>query len=87
MINFHRPETWQDPAFTLRAPGTTPPSGDFCLVWEGTESDLRALLERVGARIEEGPVERRGARRAMASSIYVRDPDGNLLEFMRYLGV
>jgi catechol 2,3-dioxygenase-like lactoylglutathione lyase family enzyme len=84
MINFHRPETWQDPAFTLRAPGTTPPSGDFCVVWEGTESDLRALLERVGARIEEGPVERRGARRAMASSIYVRDPDGNLLEFMTY---
>jgi catechol 2,3-dioxygenase-like lactoylglutathione lyase family enzyme len=84
MINFHRPETWQDPAFTLRAPGTKPPSGDFCVVWEGSESDLRALLERVGARIEEGPVERRGARRAMASSIYVRDPDGNLLEFMRY---
>jgi catechol 2,3-dioxygenase-like lactoylglutathione lyase family enzyme len=84
MINFHRPETWQDPAFTLRAPGTKPPSGDFCVVWEGSESDLRALLERVGARIEEGPVERRGARRATASSIYVRDPDGNLLEFMRY---
>jgi len=84
MINFHRPETWQDPAFTLRAPGTRPPSGDFCVVWEGGESDLRSLLEGVGARIEEGPVERRGARRVMASSIYVRDPDGNLLEFMIY---
>jgi len=84
MINFHRPEVWQDPAFTLRAPGTTPPSGDFCVVWEGTEPELRELLERVGARIEEGPVERRGARRVMASSIYVRDPDGNLLEFMTY---
>ena len=57
MINFHRPEIWQDPAFTLRAPGTRPPSGDFCVVWEGSESDLRSLLERVGARIEEGPVE------------------------------
>ena len=84
MINFHRPETWQDPAFTLRAPGTKPPSGDFCVVWDGSEGDLRSLLEQLGARIEEGPVERRGARRAMASSIYVRDPDGNLLEFMRY---
>ena len=84
MINFHRPETWQDPAFTLRAPGTKPPSGDFCVVWEGSEAELRSLLEQVGARIEEGPVERRGARRTMASSIYVRDPDGNLLEFMRY---
>ena len=84
MINFHRPETWQDPAFTLRAPGTKPPSGDFCVVWEGSEAELRSLLEQVGARIEEGPVERRGGRRVMASSIYVRDPDGNLLEFMRY---
>ena len=84
MINFHRPETWQDPAFTLRAPATKPPSGDFCVVWEGSEAELRSLLEQVGARIEEGPVERRGARRTMASSIYVRDPDGNLLEFMTY---
>lgn len=84
MINFHRPEIWQDPAYTLRAPGTKPPAGDFCVVWEGTRRELEALLERVGARIEEGPVERRGARRVSASSIYTRDPDGNLLEFMTY---
>jgi catechol 2,3-dioxygenase-like lactoylglutathione lyase family enzyme len=84
MINFHRPETWQDPANTLRAPGTKPPSGDFCVVWEGTEAELRELLAHVGASIEEGPVERRGARKVVASSIYTRDPDGNLLEFMRY---
>jgi catechol 2,3-dioxygenase-like lactoylglutathione lyase family enzyme len=38
----------------------------------------------VGAEIEEGPVERHGGRRAAASSVYVRDPDGNLLEFMIY---
>ncbi len=84
MINFHQPETWQNPSYTLRAPGTKPPSGDFCVVWEGTEAELRALLANVGASIEEGPVERRGARRVMASSIYTRDPDGNLLEFMSY---
>jgi catechol 2,3-dioxygenase-like lactoylglutathione lyase family enzyme len=84
MINFHRPQTWQNPAYTLRAPGTRPPSGDFCVVWEGSEADLRTLLERVGARIEEGPVERTGARRVVGSSIYTRDPDGNLLEFMMY---
>ena len=84
MINFHRPETWQDPSNTLRAPGTKPPAGDFCVVWEGTDAELRALLAKVGASVEEGPVERRGARRVMASSIYTRDPDGNLLEFMAY---
>jgi len=86
MINFHRPETWQDPSNTLRAPGTKPPAGDFCVVWEGTDAELRALLAQVGASVEEGPVERRGARRVMASSIYTRDPDGNLLEFMSYPG-
>jgi catechol 2,3-dioxygenase-like lactoylglutathione lyase family enzyme len=39
-----------------------------------------------GARavIEEGPVPRRGARGIEATSVYVRDPDGNLVEFMRY---
>ena len=84
MINFHMPETWQNPNYTLRAPGTKPPSGDFCVVWEGTEEELRSLLARVGASVEEGPVERRGARRVTASSIYTRDPDGNLLEFMKY---
>ena len=51
MINFHRPETWQDPAFTLRAPGTKPPAGDFCVVWEGSEAELRSLLEQVGERL------------------------------------
>ena len=33
---------------------------------------------------EEGPVPREGALRSPASSVYVRDPDGNLLEFMIY---
>jgi catechol 2,3-dioxygenase-like lactoylglutathione lyase family enzyme len=54
------------------------------VVWEGTEAELRTLLGKVGASVEEGPVERRGARKVMASSIYTRDPDGNLLEFMSY---
>ena len=76
--------TWQNPNYTLRAPGTKPPSGDFCVVWEGTEAELRSLLATVGASVEEGPVERRGARKVVASSIYTRDPDGNLLEFMSY---
>jgi catechol 2,3-dioxygenase-like lactoylglutathione lyase family enzyme len=74
------------PVHTLRAPGTKPPAGDFCVVWEGTDAELRALLAKGGASVEDVPVERRGARRVMASSIYTRDPDGNLLEFMSYPG-
>ena len=84
MINFHRPETWQREGFTLRAPAATPPCGDLCFVWDGSRESLRALLDGLGAAIEEGPVARPGGRRAEGTSMYVRDPDGNLLEFMTY---
>jgi catechol 2,3-dioxygenase-like lactoylglutathione lyase family enzyme len=84
MINFHRPELWSRPAFTLRAPAAVPPCGDLCFVWDGDAESLEALLDGAGATIEEGPVARVGARRAAATSVYVRDPDGNLLEFMTY---
>jgi catechol 2,3-dioxygenase-like lactoylglutathione lyase family enzyme len=84
MINFHRPATWQRESFTLRAPAAKPPCGDLCFVWEGTAEALKAMLDRAGAKIIEGPVARQGGRRKAASSVYVRDPDGNLLEFMIY---
>jgi catechol 2,3-dioxygenase-like lactoylglutathione lyase family enzyme len=84
MINFHRPSRWQNQADTLRAPAARPPCGDFCFVWEGTEQSLRATLNRAAAKIELGPVERAGGRRTTGTSYYVRDPDGNLLEFLIY---
>ena len=84
MINFHRPVLWQRETFTLRAPAARPPCGDLCFVWDGTPQSLKATLDRAGAKIEEGPGPRQGGRRTSASSVYVRDPDGNLLEFMIY---
>jgi len=84
MINFHRPARWQDPAFTLRAPAAKPPCGDFCFVWDGTAAALKAWLQNAEVKIELGPVDRAGGRRKTGSSTYVRDPDGNLLEFMTY---
>ena len=84
MINLHRPALWRSGTFTLRAPAANPPCGDLCFVWEGTPAQLSAALERVGARIIEGPVDRQGGRRRSGSSVYVRDPDGNLLEFLIY---
>lgn len=84
MINFHRPEVWRRGGFTLRAPAAVPPCGDLCFVWDGTVHGLDARLADVGAEIEEGPVDRVGGRRSTGSSVYVRDPDGNLLEFMIY---
>ena len=87
MINFHRPEYWQSGTFTLRAPAAKPPCGDLCFVWEGTAGSLQALLARAKAKIEVGPAPRQGGRKGgslTGSSVYVRDPDGNLLEFMIY---
>ena len=86
-INFHRPAAWQDANFTLRAPAAEPPCGDFCFVWAGTVPELRATLERAGAPVELGPVDRVGGRDggvAAGISYYLRDPDGNLLEFIVY---
>jgi len=84
MINFHRPDHWRDQTFTLRAPSAVPPCGDLCFVWEGSPKSLAELLNHAGAKIEVGPVERQGGRKLTGSSVYVRDPDGNLLEFMIY---
>ncbi len=84
MVNFHREEMWTRTDFTLRAPEAVPPCGDLCVRWEGPAEELDAVLLGAGVVVEEGPVPRRGARGIDATSVYVRDPDGNLLEFMRY---
>jgi catechol 2,3-dioxygenase-like lactoylglutathione lyase family enzyme len=83
MINFHRPEVWQGD-LSLRATSAKPPCGDLCFVWDGSEDALQQLLNGAGVSIEVGPVQREGGRQSTGSSVYVRDPDGNLLEFLRY---
>ena len=86
-INVHPPELWQRPEFTLRGPNARPGCGDFCFVWEGTVADLDAMLRAAGAPVEAGPVPRAGGRgggRTLGTSLYTRDPDGNLLEFIVY---
>ncbi len=86
-INLHEPSEWQDPAFTLRGPTAQPGCGDLCFVWGGTLADLYAALERAGAPIIEGPVPRRGGRnlgQTPGQSVYIRDPDQNLVEFILY---
>jgi catechol 2,3-dioxygenase-like lactoylglutathione lyase family enzyme len=82
-INVHDPRLWQNAAFTLRGPTAQPGCGDFCFAWDGTIDEVRDLLARAGAPIIEGPVERAGGR-GPGMSLYTRDPDGNLLEFIVY---
>ena len=86
-INFHRPEIWESGEFTLRASRAVPPCGDFCFVWGGSAAELEQTLERVGAVVIEGPAPRQGGRNGgvdTGTSRYIRDPDGNLLEFIIY---
>jgi catechol 2,3-dioxygenase-like lactoylglutathione lyase family enzyme len=86
-INVHPPEAWQDPRFTLRGPSALPGCGDFCFVWDGSLEEARELLDKAGAEVIEGPVAREGGRglsSVTGTSLYTRDPDGNLLEFMVY---
>ena len=60
-----------------------PGNSDLCLVWPGPIADAAAHLARHGVEVELGPVERFGARGG-GVSVYFRDPDGSLLEFISY---
>lgn len=62
-----------------RAKTPTPGSADLCLIVSRPVAEVKALLEKRGIAVELGPVERTGAFHKL-TSIYVRDPDGNLVE-------
>ena len=69
----------------LAAPTAEPGCGDLCFVWEGGVADLLATLERLGIPPVFGPVRRAGGRGVEGASVYCRDPDENLVEFISYL--
>ena len=60
-----------------------PGNSDLCFIWTGAIEDAVAYLEQEGVRIETGPVPRLGAG-GRGTSVYFRDPDGSLLEFISY---
>jgi catechol 2,3-dioxygenase-like lactoylglutathione lyase family enzyme len=80
-INVHQ----VDHPFEPKASRPTRGSADLCLVSAVPLQDVQAVLARRGIAVELGPVARNGACGPM-QSIYLRDPDGNLIEVSRYPG-
>ena len=77
-INLHL----QGHEFEPKAQQPTPGAADLCFL---TDQPLEAVTDRLGAlghAVIEGPVGRTGASGPIVS-IYVRDPDGNLIEIGR----
>jgi catechol 2,3-dioxygenase-like lactoylglutathione lyase family enzyme len=79
-LNVHGPGVEVGPV--ARVP-VAPGNSDLCFEWEGPLEEAIAHLERHGVEVEEGPVPRTGAK-GDGTSVYFRDPDGSLLEFISY---
>lgn len=60
-----------------------PGNSDVCFVWGGPIDGAVAHLRAEGVAVEAGPVKRTGAH-GDGVSVYLRDPDGSLLELMSY---
>ena len=60
-----------------------PGNSDLCFEWEGPIGEAVAHLQACDVEIELGPVARFG-RGGEGTSVYFRDPDGSLLEFISY---
>lgn len=74
-INLHRAAHEFEPKAAKAMPG----SADLCFLVSGDAEKTIAHLKAAGVAIEEGPVLRTGATGPVIS-IYLRDPDGNLIE-------
>jgi Raf kinase inhibitor-like YbhB/YbcL family protein len=78
-INLHVAGQEFDPKAANPAPGTT----DLCLISARPLDEVQTHLTAHGVAIEEGPVSRSGATGPI-TSVYVRDPDLNLIEISTY---
>jgi catechol 2,3-dioxygenase-like lactoylglutathione lyase family enzyme len=79
-LNVHGPGMDPHP---VAAKAVMPGNSDLCFVWDGPIGSAQEHLDQHGVEIEEGPVTRYGGR-GRGTSVYFRDPDGSLLEFISY---
>jgi len=79
-LNVHGPGV--KPAEVARLP-VAPGNSDLCFEWSGPIADAVRHLERCGIVVERGPLQRFGAK-GQGASVYFRDPDGSLMEFISY---
>ena len=79
-INLH------DAGSPFRPNARNPAAGsvDLCFITEQPLGDWQQHLTNCGIVIEEGPVRKTGANGPLLS-IYIRDPDGNLVEISNYI--
>jgi catechol 2,3-dioxygenase-like lactoylglutathione lyase family enzyme len=70
--------------FEPKAKRPTPGSADLCFITETPLDAVIAHIGEVGVMIEEGPIDRTGAAGPIRS-VYVRDPDFNLIEVSNYI--
>ncbi len=78
-INLHQADAVPDPNVLKPTPG----SADFCLITKTPMEEVRAHLARERVAVITGPVHRTGAT-GKIYSVYIRDPDLNLVEIANY---
>ena len=79
-LNCHGPEVHGTPLAKLPV---MPGGSDLCFTWPGTIQTAIAHLAKYSVQAESGPVSRFGAH-GQGTSVYFRDPDGSLMEFISY---
>jgi len=81
-INLRPVEATQQEWWT-GAEGGAPGTADLCFIVTVDAEQVLAHLQRCGVRVEQGPVAQDGALGPI-TSVYCRDPDGNLIEISTY---
>ena len=79
-LNCHGPDAHGTPVADIPV---SPGGSDLCFIWPDKINTAISYLEEHNVEIEVGPVQRFGSQ-GEGTSVYFRDPDGSLLEFISY---